>query len=380
MRASGAGEGNSFADRIRAAGGHTRGFDYLRLMLAVSVVAFHSFTTTHDLAADHDLWRSPMRALLRLFLPMFFALSGFLVAGSLFRSASLIEFALLRLLRIVPALLAEITLSAVILGPLLSEFPLRRYLTDRQFFSYFLNVVGDVHFSLPGMFLHNPRPRIVNGSLWTIPFEGLCYAALAALALSGVIRHRAVFAGAVVAIMVALTCWLIATGAVVWAPPGQLLVVAFLAGIVLYLYRDVVPCDARLFLLACAATLYFLHSDKLVSLAVVPLAYATVFLGVINPKKTILLRGDYSYGLYLFAYPIQQGCVMLFPSLRNTLGCFLVALPLSFAYAIFSWHCVENPILRKKKAVIALLWRKDSPETRFAGRLNERASSDLPRT
>jgi peptidoglycan/LPS O-acetylase OafA/YrhL len=345
----------SLSARIAQTKGHARGFDYMRLALAASVVAFHSFATTHDLAADHALWRSSLCGVLRLFLPMFFALSGFLVAGSLARSATLGEFLTLRAMRIVPALLAEIALSALILGPLLSEFHPAQYFHDRQFFLYFLNVIGDVHFSLPGLFLHNPRPHLVNGSLWTIPFEGISYASLALLAFSGLVRRKGLFLLAVViatAILGARSAWL---HEIVWALPGVFLVLCFLAGVTLYLYRDSVPHDFRLFVACLVASLLVLPLDRFAYLAIAPLTYATVYLGLMDPPKTILLSGDYSYGIYLFAYPIQQALVLLVPAFRTTWIVFLIALPVSFAYAAFSWHCIEHPVLRNKNAVIARL-------------------------
>lgn len=195
----------TIAARLLAAENHPLGFDYLRLILALGIVGFHSFTTTHDVAADHLLWQSLWSAPLRLILPMFFALSGFLVAASLSRSASLADFLIRRAIRIVPALLAEILLSALLLGALLTSFPLHLYFTDRAFFTYFLNVLGDVHFSLPGVFLHNPRSALVNGSLWTIPYEGLCYLALMIFALAGAMRHRTLMLATAAAVPVALT-------------------------------------------------------------------------------------------------------------------------------------------------------------------------------
>jgi peptidoglycan/LPS O-acetylase OafA/YrhL len=105
-----------------------------------------------------------------MILPMFFALSGFLVTGSLFRTRTLTEFIALRLLRLVPALAVEVTLSAVVLGALFTSLPIGQYFSDPAFWKYFLNIAGRIHYSLPGVFQDNPIP-IVNISLWTIPYE-----------------------------------------------------------------------------------------------------------------------------------------------------------------------------------------------------------------
>ncbi|MBB5373942.1 hypothetical protein [Acidocella aromatica] len=77
------------------------------------------------------------------------------------------------MLRIYPALIIESLLSAFILDPLVTRQPLLAYFTAPEFFRYMLNILGDVHFSLPGVFVHNPLPDVVNFQLFTIPFEFL---------------------------------------------------------------------------------------------------------------------------------------------------------------------------------------------------------------
>lgn len=355
MRISGGGT-DTIGGRLSAAG-HPLGFDYLRLILALSVVGFHSFTTTHDLDADRLLWQGPWGTGMRLILPMFFALSGFLVAGSLARSTSLGDFLVRRALRIVPALFAEILLSALVLGPLLTSFPLHAYFSDRQFFTYFLNVVGDVHFSLPGLFLHNPRPALVNGSLWTIPFEGFCYLALAALAVIGATRRRRLMLAIAAAVSLILALHAILDHEPGWAPTGPFLVSCFLAGMALFLNRDRIPFSGPLAVVVASIIIPILSIDGVLYLAALPLAYVTVCIGLSRPPETIAVRGDYSYGVYLFAYPIQQACVELSPALRSTWSLFLVAAPLSLAYAAFSWRFIERPILSRKRQIAASVLR-----------------------
>ena len=82
-------------------------------------------------------------------------------------------------------------------------------------------------------------------------------------------------------------------------------------------------------------------------------AYATVYLGLLKaPKIPVLMRGDYSYGLYLFAFPMQQLHAYLFPDARDWYWNALFATALGLAYAAFSWHCVEKPILNRRNAIL----------------------------
>ena len=121
---------------------------------------------------------------------MFFALSGFLVAGSLLRSRTVAMFLASRIIRIFPALSVEVLLSAVLLGPLFTSLTLAQYFRSHEFWGYWWNLVGHVHFRLPGVFDANPNPNVVNGQLWTVPYELYCYVLLALVTLIGGVRHR----------------------------------------------------------------------------------------------------------------------------------------------------------------------------------------------
>jgi peptidoglycan/LPS O-acetylase OafA/YrhL len=147
------------------------GFDYLRLGLAVSVVIQHSVGSTYGLAVKPmvDLWpETPLRAIVRAIIPMFFALSGFLIAGSLERSKTTLTFIGLRVIRIYPALAVEAALSAFLIGSAVTTLPLAAYFRDPLFWKYLLNVTGDIHYLLPGVFENNPVPKTVSFGLFRL--------------------------------------------------------------------------------------------------------------------------------------------------------------------------------------------------------------------
>ena len=196
---------HTISDEMRKAGPATAGFDYLRIGLALAVVAWHSVAlSTGSEALVQSLWTGRLHFLLVAILPMFFGLSGFLVAGSLARTR-LHQFVMLRALRLVPALAVEVTLSALILGPVFTLLPLRRYFSSPEFFQYFGNIVGLVRFTLPGVFETNPVTRLVNPQLWTVPFELECYFALVTLSVTGVLNSRRACVGLVALLSVAGT-------------------------------------------------------------------------------------------------------------------------------------------------------------------------------
>ena len=103
---------STFATELDRAKGRPSGFDYMRLLLSIGVLAFHTILMTAGLAAQNATEDSIYRAIPALILPMFFALSGFLVAGSLDRTRNIADFVGLRLLRILPGLCFIVVLSA----------------------------------------------------------------------------------------------------------------------------------------------------------------------------------------------------------------------------------------------------------------------------
>lgn len=343
----------TIAGRIAATGGRTSGFDYMRLILAVCVIAMHSVITSYGQLVEIGLWSSPLRPLLRLILPMFFALSGFLVAGSLERAKTLGGFLGLRIIRIMPALAVEVVLSAVVIGAVFTTLPLSQYFTDPLFYRYFFNVIGHIQYHLPGVFESNPLPRQINNQLWTVPFELYCYATIALLGAVGIRRWRILGPVAVVALTLlylAYRLYNVSKGIPVSPGPlgGVLLVVSFLAGVVVYQYRDRLPWSPRLFWIT------FLASVILVSVipfgdfvAPVPIAYLTIYLGLLDPKRIALIRGaDYSYGMFLYGYVIQQMIAAVGPWTHHWWLNTVAALILSAGFAAFSWHFVEKPALR----------------------------------
>lgn len=350
------GRNGTIGSRIAERGGYTRGFDVMRIGLAIAVLCWHSIYSTRGY--DYNIWSGPFRALPSLILPMFFALSGYLVAGSLLRSKTLIEFFTLRVLRLVPALFFEVCLSALILGPLVTDLPLSSYLSDNLFYEYWWNVIGHIHYRLPGVFMHNPVSGTVNLSLWTVPYELACYIFLGCLAVTTIVRRPAFLlaAFAVASIAFPIIGYVDGNGWSWARPDGKLLVLSFLAGLIIFQLRDRIPLSVYLAVACGVLSLLLLTRPDTAYLAPLPVAYVTVFLGLTNPPRIpVLMSGDYSYGVYLYAFPMQQTYAFLFPSHLHWSLNILFALPTSFALAMISWRFIEKPVLSHKRMIVALI-------------------------
>jgi peptidoglycan/LPS O-acetylase OafA/YrhL len=352
--------------------GFGQGFDFLRIFLATGIIAWHTAQLSGhlEIARSSVFWFSEY-----MLVPMFFALSGFLVAGSAMR-LSCKDFLLNRAARIVPALAVDILFAALLIGPLVTTLPASQYFSDTGFFSYFLNIVGWIHYVLPGVFKSNPSTE-VNGALWTVPFEISCYIILTGLMVSGAIKRPGVVPLITCVVLIAgipmrlLTSHLASDDATfvdslimdLFLHRGSLLWPSFLIGITLHQLRYHLPFSrAGTIGLILVAILTSVFGDREVlfgnagihSLALPLLAYLTVAIGLLRiPRLPGFGRGDYSYGLYLYHVPFLQLLIYCFPQAWTGDGwwtLFLVGFPLSLLAAVISWHLFEYPVLKYRNS------------------------------
>jgi|FLYM01.1.fsa_nt_gi peptidoglycan/LPS O-acetylase OafA/YrhL len=338
-----------------------QGFDLLRVALAFAVIFRHCFPITagNDAAASSGvLWTATMAIV-----PIFFILSGFLVTGSALR-LTLGKFVASRVLRIVPALVVDTVVTIVLIGAIFTTFSLDEYLFNEQTAAYLLNIFGFIHYYLPGVFENNPIPGVVNGALWTIPPELGCYIVISILIFIKWVRDWKKTLFMAIALLVGIVAAPLLPESTPYfvkrlaSHPGAMLVPAFLIGSVLYLKRHAIPYSPVLFWISVAMIVgsgfvlpeaVFSVMPSATALALPFYAYVTVYLGVTKlPKLPYFSRGDYSYGIYLYGFPIQQAIVVA-TGVTNPFTLFaLTVLPVTLL-ATFSWHWVEKPTLRLRK-------------------------------
>lgn len=344
------------------------GFDFLRIFLAFFILYGHAkwvagsappdFLVGSSAAAEHisypawEGWRRPKHAAI---VPMFFALSGFLVAGSAFRLRSVKQFMFFRVLRIVPALSVEVVLSALLLGPLLTSIALSDYLTSFEFYRYFGNIFGFVTFHLPGVFERNPVPNIVNINLWTLPAEFYCYLITAILMISMIFFNRFIFTllFSIVSAIVVILSLSVGFGITLTTAPAHVLTYYFFTGCLFYHWKDNIPANMYLFLLIGIVTYFLLMFRSTVYIAPVFLTYVTVYIGAMNiPTPQLLKKNDYSYGMYLYGFPISQALIVVFPGLTGKGGVVVIlTVIITTIFAALSWTFIEKPALRLKSKI-----------------------------
>lgn len=346
----------------------------LRLVLAVAVVFSHSITI--GLYGSETLLGKTTLGTVAVY--GFFGLSGFLIAGSASRNTP-VRFLWQRCLRILPGFWVCLLATAFVFGlavwwhqnPVQARIcGLHCYLKEPGgplgyvFHNAYLQVnQATIANTLPSGIFRN----VWNGSLWTLFFEFLCYLMLAGLSLLGLLRHRLVVG------LLALATWVaeivimsVPSFADSFSPSHHWYVMKmlsfvpiFLAGSLLYLYREMIPDSG---LLALVMTGMFVLGFLLpiggsvpvftftsIDVTAVFVVYPLLWLGIHLPLQTVGAENDYSYGIYIYAFPVQQILVIWG---ANTWGYWpytLVTLVMVVPLAAASWWLVEKRSLRLKK-------------------------------
>jgi peptidoglycan/LPS O-acetylase OafA/YrhL len=335
-------------------------FDLVRLFAALLVLFSHGYPLA-------GLTYEPLASLTRfnslggLGVIIFFGVSGYLVTDSLKRSNSILHFIKNRVLRIYPALIVLTLLTVFVLGPTFTSLSLSDYFSNPVTHQYIHNVSGfEIAFVLPGVFENNMYKNAVNGSLWTIPLELQCYVVLVAI---GLVPIRFEYKITAVFLAILFSIFYFRYSGVDIPPPLTKFDVqiryiqaqsfySFALGALYATWKD--KFDLNLF-----STTFVLFSIGLLFMNYMPyigkfFIYTALFAFVmwvsLKPKLPGIPKklGDISYGVYLYAFPVQQILahykIYEYGFWFYTGACAVVTILL----AMLSWNLVEKRALRLK--------------------------------
>lgn len=329
------------------------GFDMLRLIAAAAVLLGHSFLLPLGREPDPLRFGDYGFDFGRCGVVVFFVISGYLITGSWISDPNIGRYLEKRIRRIYPGLVVMLVLVVFVVGPIVTTD--RRYFTDAGTWSFLVRnlLVVPYKYTLPGVFERNPFPY-VNGVLWTLALEVLCYVAVGILGIMKLMRPWIALA---IASIASILGW-------------QGLMAHFVHGRL----DSVVPLISMtsIFFAGSAARMYrWKFGPVLVEGAVAALALSSVFKisdsVILAPAATIVViyigtrewrwataitrLGDPSYGIYIYGFVVQQ--LLVSYGLRNSSRAifFLCSLLSATAMGYLSWHLVEHRALSRRSAV-----------------------------
>lgn len=339
-------------------------FNLLRFIAAVLVLYSHSYPLTKGPYATDPLGPIVYMTWGGIAVDIFFVTSGFLVTYSFFSRNNIIAFIWARILRIYPALFVAILFCVFIVGLFFTTNTITEYLFDPQTLKFFrrnVTLFSGVKYDLPGVFAGNPFMNAVNGSLWTLPLEIKMYTYLGIIAT--VLVYSQKWLGKRI---LSITFLVIAIISVIVNIANHFLSFTtdefvrlfsmFFIGAAFYIFRHSIFLSSRYFLLALVVlSLSILNKDLFFITYCILLPYLIFYIVYIPAGRIRNYNkvGDYSYGMYIYAFPVQQSVAAIIPGV-SVAAMVIIAFSITLVLAMFSWHLIEKKFLKMKGRYVAI--------------------------
>lgn len=327
----------------------------MRLTAAIAVVFSHSFAISlNNYALDPMVgWTNNQMSFGDLAVSVFFIISGFLITQSYDYRKDPVYFLKARVLRIFPALIVVILLTTFIMGPILTTLSVTDYLKNSQTYLYLRNIfLYPIQYYLPGVFENNILMGVVNGSIWTLIYEVCCYAVVLLLGIFKMLKKSTSI------ILLAAT---ICISMMPQFPHSDFtyklnyLCGYFFGGMVLYMFREYIKVNHFYAVISLSIIILSANYGGLVRPAIPLFGAYLVYYFAFNKSfklSNVSRYGDLSYGVYIYAFPVQQILVYLSNGKMNSTINFVVALIISLIFAFLSWHVVEKNAMKLRKMKI----------------------------
>ena len=331
-------------------------FTLLRFLAAFMVILSHNFSVWGQKAPVLNEYSS----FAGIGVDIFFVISGFLITKSWLNNPNIIVFFWNRGLRIFPGLIVITLFSVFIIGLLVTTLPIKEYLLNPITWKYIGNIfLFPLRSNLPGVFENNPIQSTINGALWSLPLEFFMYFSIAVIGITGLLNKRIFMLGTFLSLLI-LDFYVhnnpklyqdmyLFSFMPIWM--GLRLFVYFFAGSISYLYREKIYINSKLAIIALFFLILPMRTQYIFIISYIALPYLIFYFvyGINNlSMQNFGKYGDFSYGLYIYAWPIQQTLIYLFEPQINFLIFSISVSLITFFLAFISWHLIEEKALKLK--------------------------------
>ncbi len=341
---------------------HTNLFDFTRLLASMLVILGHSVFILASTQHEYLGLILGVKAIHASAVSIFFAISGYLITKSYLQNPATYSYLKNRLLRIIPGLVFLCVVSFILLGIFFSDVNFTTYCYSN--YKYLFNVVlFPEHYKMQNIFTTNSDANYVNRSLWTLKYEFVMYLIVLLLGQLSVLKNKLAYLILALLLLLRLLIDFSLINNMELLVNIHLLPLIefgtmFFCGVVFYFIRPLITHTITRVFIAVLIS-YFLVRFLL------PVSLLRFFvLDILLPFLTLLFcclkipylnntskYGDFSYGIYLWGYPVQQALASLYQGSIITQNIYLfslVSIVVTLVFAILSWHLIESFALKFK--------------------------------
>lgn len=337
--------------QLKSKASHDNCFDILRHLAALTVIFSHHLALSG--MDEPELFGLTSYGSIAVYI--FFAISGYLITQSFERRKSTAEYVKKRFFRIYPGLFICLIFTVYVCCGFFGRMGVGNWVTSLEPIKTFLKALiitgyGTVYATQQGMNYFTADylfKDTMNGSLWTLLFEIIEYIMIALVLSLFRNKNLAVSIPLLLATILLIYCNAISVAHMKLISLG-FLTIPFCIGALLYINKDKWFHSGRIkavmftapWIMLYLSTFSVLFSDALISAAI---ALLSIVVGTTFKDRLIKGRFDFSYGIYIYAFPVQQIII-------NVLGMGLyssmvLSMLVSILLAIISWFMVEKPAI-----------------------------------
>lgn len=335
-------------------------FGFLRFSLAVLVIFSHSYPLGGF--GSEGLFGSNQETYGGFAVSSFFVLSGFLIRRSYTTSSSVWHFIWNRIIRIIPGFWANLIVTVLLFAPII-------YLSDNRSLIEYFNCKSNnpldyikanffiemKQFGIADLMKDNPHSQAFNGSLWTLIYEVKCYLLIAFLGWLDILKNFKFFIAYLFLftyIVHLLNIGIPGTALRIFPYFSDIynlsLAMYFFSGASYFMYLENIIMHKKIFLFAIILTVLGVNNNFYHLIAPLTLPYILLFTAIKLPFNKFDMYGDFSYGLYIYAFPVQQILSFFRYNKKGLPAYFMSSLCIAMIFSVFSYYCVEKPFLQLK--------------------------------
>lgn len=324
-------------------------FGAIKLIAAFLVIASHAFPICTNENFIINKITNNQFDLGNFSVCIFFITGGFFITKSLLTSKNVKEYLVKRIKRIFPPLIFAMFVTTFILAPFFYDGSILNYFKSGTTYLYFIkNSLMLTTHSLPGVFSNNIYTGSVNGSLWSLPIEFLCYIAILVAMIIKLLDKKNIK----LTIMLFLMLTLIHPILYKYIPILEVLLplgLLFLEGAIYYINRDKINFNSTKLALICLILILISFPLNLYSYTkILCLPYVIYYIGF-KFKNFRIAFENISYDIYLYSFFIQQAICFMFGGSMNPIINILFAIPTTILVAYISNRLLNKLLSKKNK-------------------------------
>lgn len=316
----------------------------IRFIASICVIIAHAFAISTGNEENELLTKitGGYLGLGALAVCVFFVAGGFLIARSVEKQGTAIKFFKARAIRIFPPLIFT-TVCVMFLGVIFSTYTPLEYFTNLNTWKYLLNSIFISVHNLPGVFEDNPYLPTVNGALWTLPVEFVCYIVCFIMYKCKFLKKKR--------FLITIPVVLIGSLGLEWVgsyiPFVHSLIrpcLLFYIGMGFWTFREYINLKKSWLLISSIGFLAAINLGvpQVGIYIFFPYIIFMISFGLKHCSSKLGNLGNYSYGIYLWGFPVQQAVVSMNGGIMNPYLNMLVSIPITIVFGVITYFWVEK--------------------------------------